>query len=200
MPHRLGDKEVSDSGPAHQDAPRPKDPGAPLQIAGPGSWGCPARCGIAKRYPPGQQRPQPRPSQPMQPETAATGAVQRPRQIQRPLSGADRLLNGIPHPHTVLIKRGCRLFSCNFSRRRAIWLMTVLLLSRYFRPRPLQTAPRWRSPGPVFAQIPQQGKLPGVRLISCPNKGTPVAAFADLQPRMSYCSGCSGRGPVLYCQ
>ena len=67
-----------------------------------------------------------------------------------------------PTPQTVLMNLGFRLGSCIFSRSRAMWAMTVLLLSRYFSP---HTASNSSSDGdhraPVGTQVPEDVKLQG---------------------------------------
>ena len=93
---------------------------------------------------------------------------------------------------------GLRLFSCIFSRRRAMWLMTVLLLSRYFSPHAasksssLDTTWPWR-----LHRCQRMENSSGVRESSSPKRKHLWLVLELCRPRMSYSWGTSALLPGL---
>ena len=96
---------------------------------------------------------------------------------------------------------GFRLGSCIFSRRRAMWLMTVLLLSMYFSPHTASNSSSLGTTCPRCSQRYQRmANSSGVSASSSPKRTHLCVVLEICSPRKS-CSAVSlgsAASPVLY--
>ena len=95
---------------------------------------------------------------------------------------------------------GFRLGSCIFSRSRAMWLMTVLLLSMYRSPNTASNSSSLETTRPRFRQRYQRMEnYRGVRASSSPNSTHLWVALEIWSHRKSYSvTSWGGTSPVLY--